>query len=104
MSEILTAIKLIKCYAWEDHYESKVSNARRIEIQRLAESLTYKIANFVVVFIAPVVVTLIALATWETFHGAKMDAVVTFTALSLFNTLRYPLLMLPNAVRTIQGN
>ncbi|KND02775.1 uncharacterized protein SPPG_01856 [Spizellomyces punctatus DAOM BR117] len=103
MSEIFTVIRLIKSYAWESFYEEKITAARKKEIGQMRKALTMKIGNFIVVFIAPVVAVLACMTTYHFIHGARFEAATVFTILSLFNTLRYPLLMLPSAVRTISG-
>ncbi|KAJ1566018.1 hypothetical protein HK096_004419, partial [Nowakowskiella sp. JEL0078] len=111
MSEILTAIKLIKFYAWEPFYKARLTEARKVEIQQLRKSLLLKIATFMVVFIAPVIATLTCILTFYylpekyTSHRAfkAPNASEIFTLLSLFNTLRYPLVLLPQAVRSISG-
>ncbi|KAI8929067.1 hypothetical protein BC831DRAFT_547895 [Entophlyctis helioformis] len=92
MSEILTAIKLIKFYAWENYYRKKVTEMRK--------SLLTKIASFTIVFIAPVFSTAACIGTYYATTG-KLKPSIVFTLLSLFNTLRYPLVLLPNAERTI---
>ncbi|KAI9098245.1 hypothetical protein DFS34DRAFT_620123 [Phlyctochytrium arcticum] len=103
MSEILTVIKLIKSYAWERFYEQKISAARKREVIEMRRALGMKIGNFIVVFIAPVVAVLACMATHHFVYGHRFSASTVFTILSLFNTLRYPLLLLPSAIRTISG-
>ncbi|KAJ1548114.1 hypothetical protein HK096_004666, partial [Nowakowskiella sp. JEL0078] len=111
MSEILTAIKLIKFYAWEPFYKDRLTEARNVEIKQLRKSLLLKITTFMVVFIAPVFATLTCVLTFYylpekyTTHRAftAPNASEIFTLLSLFNTLRYPLVLLPQAVRSISG-
>ncbi|KAJ3130188.1 Canalicular multispecific organic anion transporter 2 [Nowakowskiella sp. JEL0407] len=111
MSEILTAIKLIKFYAWEPFYKTRLTLARNTEIALLQKSLLLKIATFMVVFIAPVFGTLSCLLAFYYIPGGKegveekrmRTASVVFVALSLFNTLRYPLVLLPQAVRSLAG-
>jgi ABC-type multidrug transport system fused ATPase/permease subunit len=109
MSEILTAIKLIKFYAWEQPFSEKVSHERDDEMRLVLKAMIIKSFNFAVVFSAPVIVTLASLCVFflTDFGGygtSGLDsAVVTFTVISLYNTLRYPLLMLPLAVKSTVG-
>ncbi|KAI8840915.1 hypothetical protein BC829DRAFT_446831 [Chytridium lagenaria] len=103
MSELLTAIKLIKFYAWEGHFVRRIDEQRGREMGELRAAMMLRAANWMVVFIAPVLATLgcllVAIYTWP----EGLTAASVFTLLSLFNTLRYPLLLLPNAVRTYNG-
>ncbi|KAJ8327311.1 hypothetical protein, variant [Batrachochytrium dendrobatidis JEL423] len=100
MSEILTAIKLIKFYAWERYYRKKVTQMREMEILEMRKALLTKVSSFTVVFIAPVVSTALCIVTMYKTSGVPKPH-VAFTLLSLFNTLRYPLAFLPNAERSI---
>ncbi|KAI9350735.1 P-loop containing nucleoside triphosphate hydrolase protein [Obelidium mucronatum] len=87
VSEVLTAIKLLKFYAWESYYVDKIMNARVVEMQELWLSLRMRILSYV-----------------GCFHGPGwMSASVVFALFSLFNTLRYPLISLPKSVRTVNG-
>ncbi|ORY95166.1 hypothetical protein BCR41DRAFT_375894 [Lobosporangium transversale] len=107
MSELLTAIKLIKFYAWEPYFRDRVTRVRAKEMGELRRGMYLKITSFAVVFSAPVVTTLACMCVYELTdtRGARGDvkASVVFTILSIFNTLRYPLIMLPIAVKTTLG-
>ncbi|KAG0349542.1 hypothetical protein BG004_004395 [Podila humilis] len=103
MSELLTAIKLIKFYAWESYFKDRVTRVRAKEMGEFRRGMYLKITSFALVFAAPVVTTLACICVYElTNEGpdGKVMASVVFTILSLFNTLRYPLIMLPIAVKT----
>ncbi|KAJ1332267.1 hypothetical protein BSLG_008573 [Batrachochytrium salamandrivorans] len=102
MSEILTAIKLIKFYAWEAPFTDKIEEIRRREMKLIYDGLIVKTVNFAVVFAVPVLVALTCLATYVA-TGHALTASVSFTILSVFNTLRYPFFMLPMAVKATTG-
>ncbi len=102
MSEILAAIKLIKFYAWEQPFFDRVCEIRKRELTLLRRNLIANAVNFMVVFCVPVLVALLALLTyWKT--GNVINPVIGFTIVSVFNTLRYPLLMAPLAVNSTSG-
>ncbi|KAG0056100.1 hypothetical protein BGZ83_006361 [Gryganskiella cystojenkinii] len=107
MSELLTAIKLIKFYAWESYFRDRVTRVRAKEMRELQRGMYLKITSFALVFAAPVLTTLACICVYELTdnRGATghVEASVVFTILSLFNTLRYPLIMLPIAVKTTLG-
>jgi hypothetical protein len=102
MSEILTAIKLIKFYAWEIPFYERISQIRRKELDLLKKNLIANSFNFMVVFCVPVLVALFSLLTYW-LSGHIIDPVIGFTIVSVFNTLRYPLLMAPLAVNSTSG-
>ncbi|KAF9200136.1 hypothetical protein BGZ49_009662, partial [Haplosporangium sp. Z 27] len=100
MSEILTAIKLIKFYAWEAPFQEQVNQVRARELHLFKRNLQVKAINMAVVFALPVVVAVVSLAVYNGRRHGPLDSSVVFTALSIFNTLRYPFLMLPIAVKS----
>lgn len=103
MSEILTAIKLIKFYAWEGPFHQQVHEVRARELHLFKRNLQVKAINMAVVFALPVLVSVCCLAVYNSQLTGELDSSVVFTALSIFNTLRYPFLMLPIAVKSTSG-
>ncbi|CAG8541755.1 6472_t:CDS:10 [Ambispora leptoticha] len=124
MSEILTAIKLIKFYAWESYFRERIANERKKEMSQLLTSLIFKVWTLCVVFFTPMLVMLGCLLVkdlaYPDANGIKARTI--FTTLALFNILsinndiynvmnilyslstnRYPLIMFPIAVRSILG-
>ncbi|KAI8906294.1 P-loop containing nucleoside triphosphate hydrolase protein [Gorgonomyces haynaldii] len=102
MSEVLTAIKLIKFYTWENFYRTKINRMREAEVRGMKRELGLKTASYTIVFTAPVMSTLAALATFRA-AGNDMSVRLVFSLLFLFNTLRHPLMLLPVAERTTNG-
>jgi len=103
MSEILTAIKLIKFYAWEAPFQDQINQVRAKELALFRKNLQVKAINMAVVFALPVLVSVSSLAVYNSKRTGPIDSSVVFTALSIFNTLRYPFLMLPIAVKSTSG-
>ncbi|KNC97598.1 uncharacterized protein SPPG_07067 [Spizellomyces punctatus DAOM BR117] len=102
MSEILTAIKLIKFYAWESPFSGKIADIRKKEMGYILSGMIVKAINFTVVFAVPVFVALTSLGMYVALDNV-LTAAISFTILSVYNTLRYPFLMLPLAVRSTAG-
>ena len=102
MSEILTAIKLIKFYAWEKPFTQIISEIREKEMDRIRKGMIVKTINFTVVFAIPVLIALASLGMFVAL-GGTLTGTLSFTVLSLYNTLRYPFFMLPMAVRSTAG-
>ncbi|CEP03773.1 unnamed protein product (mitochondrion) [Plasmodiophora brassicae] len=102
MTEILTAIKLVKFYAWEKPVLKRVETVRTREARAASFQVFARAINFAFVFGAPVLTTLSCLLVLQ-LTGAKLDPVLAFTLVSVFNTLRYPLLLLPMAVKAFSS-
>ncbi|KAI3658482.1 hypothetical protein MP638_001908 [Amoeboaphelidium occidentale] len=98
MSEILTAIKLIKFYAWEKPFRAKIDKIREKEIDCIYTAMMIKTLNFAIVFSVPVLIAVCSLAMYVSL-GNTLQASTVFAVLSVFNTLRYPLLLLPMSVK-----
>lgn len=102
MSEILTAIKLIKFYAWELPFTQKITAIRNKEIDLVYQNMINKSVNYTVVFAIPVLTSLSCLSMFVAI-GNKLTPSNSFTILSVFNTLRYPFFMIPMAVQALAG-
>lgn len=73
MSEIITAIKLIKFYAWEKYYLQKVEKRRALEIDLMRRGLIYKIGIYVVVFLAPTFCSFVCLLAFFYLGGRDFE-------------------------------
>ena len=99
MQEILSSIKLVKFYAWEDCFMKQVKTLRDKEIKLLGKGAFLKSVNLMIVFVIPPIIALVLFSAYVAVKG-KLDSTVAFTTLSLFNTLRFPLVVLPRAIKT----
>ncbi|XP_024982352.1 ABC transporter C family member 12-like isoform X2 [Cynara cardunculus var. scolymus] len=97
MSEILAAIETVKCYAWEQSFQSKVQNIRKDELLWLWKSQLLGALNNFILNSLPVLVAVISFAFF-TMLGGDLTPARAFTSLSLFTVLRTPLNTLPNLI------
>ena len=100
IQEILPAMKLIKFYAWEKFFEQEISTIRAREMKLQVNNAIIKTINFAMVFATPPMTACVIFATYEMMVG-RLDATLAFTTLSLFNILRFPLVVLPKAMRAV---
>ena len=100
VSEILSAIKVIKFYAWEKPFIERVEEVRKAEIDSLLTGLRINAINFGLVFAAPVVSALLVLLLHRKRGSTNLTGVNGFVIVALYNTFRYPLFMLPLAVNS----
>ncbi|KAG2483865.1 hypothetical protein HYH03_017317 [Edaphochlamys debaryana] len=98
MHEVLLAIKLVKFYVWEKSFAKQVSDVREAEVKLMSRTSVVKVINLCVVFVVPPLIALVIFATYS-FNKGPFDSTFAFTVLSLFNTLRFPLVVLPKALR-----
>lgn len=100
MAEILAAMDIVKCYAWENSFRSKVLDIRNDELGWFRSAMTLGSINSFLLNSVPVLVTVIAFGMY-TLSGGDLTPAKAFTSLSLFAVLRFPLFMLPNLITQI---
>ncbi|KAG2424609.1 hypothetical protein HXX76_014334 [Chlamydomonas incerta] len=100
LQEVLPAIKLVKYYAWESFFEKQISEVRQKEMRLAFWNAAMKVINVACVFCVPPMTAFVIFINYE-FNTARLTSTVAFTTLSLFNILRFPLVVLPKALRAV---
>ncbi|KAK2530524.1 Abcc2 [Columba guinea] len=96
MSEILSGIKILKLFAWEPSFEKRVNDIRARELKDLANFSYLQAVSVFVFTCAPFLVSLASFAVYVLVdENNVLDAQKAFTAISLFNVLRFPMAVLP---------
>uniref|UniRef100_A0A8B9SZJ7 ATP-binding cassette sub-family C member 10 n=1 Tax=Anas platyrhynchos TaxID=8839 RepID=A0A8B9SZJ7_ANAPL len=94
MTEFLRGIRVIKFYAWEKHFSSRINACRAQELQKL-RAIKYLDAVCVYLWAAlPVVVSIVIFITYVLL-GHQLTATKVFTALALVGMLILPLNSFP---------
>ncbi|XP_029949274.1 multidrug resistance-associated protein 9-like [Salarias fasciatus] len=100
MNEILNSIKLIKMYAWEDSFETKVAGLRKIEKKLLMNAGYVQNMNMSFAGISPTVATVVTFLL-HTLLGLDLNVSDAFTTISIFSSMSFCLGMLPMAVKAM---
>uniref|UniRef100_A0A803QEB7 ABC-type xenobiotic transporter n=1 Tax=Cannabis sativa TaxID=3483 RepID=A0A803QEB7_CANSA len=100
MNEILSAMDIVKCYAWERSFQSRVQNMRNDELSWFRKAQLLAAFNSFILNSIPVVVTVVSFGLF-TLLGGDLTPARAFTSLSLFAVLRFPLNMLPNLLSQV---
>ncbi|XP_030343631.1 canalicular multispecific organic anion transporter 1 [Strigops habroptila] len=102
MSEILNGIKILKLFAWESSFEKRINDIRARELKDL---LNFSYLQSVSIFVFTCAPFLVSLASFAVYVLADpnnvLDAQKAFTAISLFNVLRFPMTMLPLVISSV---
>ncbi|KAJ7399194.1 Canalicular multispecific organic anion transporter 1 [Pitangus sulphuratus] len=106
MTEILNGIKILKLFAWEPSFEKRINGIRAHELKNL---LNFSYLQSVSVFVFTCAPFLVSLASFAVYvlvdENNILDAQKAFTAISLFNVLRFPMAMLPMVLSSlVQAN
>ncbi|KAA8491694.1 Multidrug resistance-associated protein 1 [Porphyridium purpureum] len=108
MNELVNSIKQIKQSAWEDSFEARVLEIRKDEMIALRNvQLLDGVTTFIWQF-SPIAVSAVSFTVLANTNGTGADAsagsltpATAFSALALFNILRFPLNMFPNLISSL---
>lgn len=100
ISEILTFIKLIKMYSWEDSFAKRVITLRKKELSLLKMLSVLQSMNVSLAFFTPVLASVVMFSTYILL-GYNLTAQDAFTLISVFNTMSFGLKMMPLGIRSI---
>lgn len=92
--ELLGGIKAVKMYAWECSFFSRISDIRERELHALRVYWRLMVASRAQWLGAPICVSIATFGCYVLLHG-DLDAATAFTAIALFNILRFPMQLLP---------
>ncbi|XP_053165769.1 ATP-binding cassette sub-family C member 2 isoform X2 [Hemicordylus capensis] len=102
MNEILSGIKILKLFAWEPSFQKRVGKIRARELKGLLHFSYLQSVSIFVFTCAPFLVSVVAFAVYVMVDESHvLDAQKAFTAISLFNVLRFPLAMLPMVLSSL---
>ena len=95
MNEVLSGIRIIKYYAWEKAFETKINTIRQGELKLLRDAAYVVAIGFTLVMMAvPVIQPIIVFYAFVRL-GGTLDASVAFTTIAYFQLLQFPLAFLP---------
>ncbi|KAL0032002.1 hypothetical protein WJX77_000079 [Trebouxia sp. C0004] len=92
--EVLSGIKAIKLYAWEQSFKEHILSLRHLELIQIRRLAYLELIDSLVFGSTPILIALSAFSVY-TAQGYPLTPAVAFPALALFNLLRFPITMLP---------
>ncbi|KAG8854878.1 hypothetical protein FRB96_007278 [Tulasnella sp. 330] len=98
MSELLSNIKSIKLYSWEEAFKKMVSAVRDAELRKLKTIGVTTALNMVLWSTIPLLVAFATFAVTAYASSKELTADVIFPAIALFNLLGFPLAMFAHIV------
>ena len=96
VNEILTGIRVIKYYCWENPFKGKVSDIRDVELN-LHKKIAYLMYTGIdlLITLVPQLVPLACFSLYPSVMGKPLTSSVAFTSISLFSILQMPFDMMP---------
>lgn len=101
-NEVLTNIRIIKYFAWEQRFLGSVEEKRKSELHHLRNRYIIWSIAATIWSGAPVVITFLTFLIYTMVEKKDLIPSVAFTALSLFSLLRIPLDQLADMVAHVQ--
>eukprot|EP00026_Physarum_polycephalum_P000464 Phypoly_transcript_00465.p1 GENE.Phypoly_transcript_00465~~Phypoly_transcript_00465.p1 ORF type:complete len:1411 (+),score=128.73 Phypoly_transcript_00465:182-4414(+) len=96
-NEVLSGIRVIKFFAWEDSFLAKIGVARGLELKTLRQSVYFRAFTMFIFSSTPLFVAATSFAIFV-LRGGDLTAEIAFPAIALFSILRFPMNMLPNVI------
>ncbi|KAK0545187.1 hypothetical protein OC846_005775 [Tilletia horrida] len=94
IQECLVSIRTVKYFNFESRFLARLQDYRRLELKSIRQILIVRAGNQSVAFAMPVLASVLSFIVY-TLLGHPLNAANIFTALTLFNLLRLPLMFLP---------
>ncbi|CAD6978417.1 unnamed protein product [Tilletia controversa] len=94
IQECLVSIRTVKYFNFESQFLTRLQEFRRQELKGVRSILIIRAGNQSVAFAMPVLASVLAFIVYSLL-GNSLNAANIFTALTLFNLLRLPLMFLP---------
>ena len=101
-NEVLTNIRIIKYFAWEQRFLGTVDEKRVVELRHLRNRYIIWALAATIWSGAPIVITFLTFLVYTLVEKRDLIPSVAFTALSLFSLLRIPLDQLADMVAHVQ--
>ncbi|KAG7349488.1 multidrug ABC transporter permease/ATPase [Nitzschia inconspicua] len=99
-NESISNMKLLKVQSWEDEFAADIDKHRQDELRRHRTRGIVRAINSAVTNAVPSLVLVVTLTAYAK-TGKPILASTIFTAISLFNQLRFPLFFYPNVIDSI---
>ncbi|XP_026569767.1 multidrug resistance-associated protein 9-like [Pseudonaja textilis] len=100
MNEVLTYIKLIKMYAWEKPFAKIITGIREVERKILEKAGYVQSVNSALTSIVATL-TIVMLFSFHTLLKHELTAADAFSVISVFNTMRFSIAILPFSVKSL---
>ena len=101
-NEVLTNIRIIKYFAWEQRFLGTVDEKRVVELRQLRNRYIIWTIAATIWCGAPIMITFLSFLVYTVVEKRDLIPSVAFTALSLFSLLRIPLDQLADMVAHVQ--
>uniref|UniRef100_UPI0037E9291E ATP-binding cassette sub-family C member 12-like n=1 Tax=Semicossyphus pulcher TaxID=241346 RepID=UPI0037E9291E len=102
VNELLTCIKLIKMYVWEQAFSSKITDIRTSEQRMLEKAALIQNISVTISPLVPIIATMCTLVV-HTWLGLPLSTYTAYPVVTIFHCMRFILSLTPTAVNFLAG-
>jgi len=99
MTDILSGMKVLKLYAWEESMRARVAAIRAQEVTQFKKASIYLAVLEATFNLCPILATVISFVGYIVIDGRQLTPQVAFMSLMLFNLMRFSIYSLPDLVK-----
>ncbi|KAJ9110598.1 hypothetical protein QFC22_006716, partial [Naganishia vaughanmartiniae] len=99
-TEVLSAIRQIKLYAYEAYFEKRMLSHRGQELARLRKNIRSRATLFMITTLIPTSAAVLSFIVYS-LTGHELHAATIFSALQLFNIIQAPMSELPMVITAL---
>lgn len=100
-NELLSAIRIVKYFAWEQHFIESISETRKRELHLLYKRYVYWSLGALLFLLMPMLILVASFWCFVKIQGGVLTSSRAFTALSIYQIMRWPLDDMQNIVTNI---
>ncbi|OAE35389.1 hypothetical protein AXG93_2587s1040 [Marchantia polymorpha subsp. ruderalis] len=101
VNEVLQGIRVVKAYAWEEPFNATINGVRALELKSMRRRVFLRALQTCLMLATPVLIMVVSFSIYAGVQKKDMTAATVFTCLSLFNSLRQPLMMYPFVINGV---
>lgn len=94
-SQLLSGIRVLKLYAWEQAQKCVVAATRNVELSWLRKMAFARVGIQTALFVSPLLAAVLSFMIYGLVNPDSLTPARVFSALALFNIMRFPLVILP---------
>ena len=100
-SQTVKNIKELKLLQWEDTFKDVINNKRKKEMIFMRKRLNYSLSLITVHWIMPLLLCLSTIGAYVVINNKFLDIADLMTALEIFDSIRGPIVNLPDRIREV---
>ncbi|KAJ7807829.1 hypothetical protein B0H14DRAFT_3152303 [Mycena olivaceomarginata] len=97
LNELISAVKFIKFFAWEQRWIDRALKSRDTELKWMIKARINYVAFYTLWVTAPIFISVISFFTYVML-GNKLTISTAFTSIALFSMIRQPLNIIPTSI------